>query len=188
MKTILLPIMLEWFALNFSPALDASEQLGSNRFKVRQDTARALEKTWPWSKATIKKAAQSKDNDISDRAKTILARCRCNDLEACGQPPWADWPLWSFENRGWVPDKCLLLNRAIRIHIKPNYDSGDGLQWNNYRDVSRQWAMDAMDAGLPASAVKIWFSVGRAVDADYKRAPTINPWKPETLPQPLPIN
>ena len=87
MQSLAFTILLEWLALNCGPAVDVSGSLGSPRFKVRQQTAKALEAAWPFSDAALRRTAQqSSDIEASEKAQSILERCwkHCVDNDAAG--------------------------------------------------------------------------------------------------------
>ncbi len=164
MRELLLPLALEWLALQAGPALDVNETLGARSWRARQATAQALEAAWPFSERTLRRAEQSRDYEVADAARRIRER-RVAGLVA--DAPWADWPLWSVTARTWDANRCPPLARAIRSRLPPH---GNGAPcWSEFREVSRQWGIDALNAGLPPSLVRLWFAAGRAVDADYHR-------------------
>ena len=124
----------------------------------------ALESAWPYSDATLRLTAErSKDVEASVKARTIRERCwdRCVD-----NAPWADFPLWDSELKQWNASRLPFLNRAINRDLP--YAAGH--PWENYRQVSRQWALSSLRKGWTTpTIVRLWFQCGRAIDADYER-------------------
>ncbi len=166
MKLIFLSIALEWFALNCAPGLDESAALGSPRFKIRQDTARALERRWPATDATLRKTALSSDIEAAEQASAIRRRCLGRALDQAGPAPWADWPLMNSEFNGWDNRRFPWLYERIKRELPAHIDGVP--MFSEYQQLSEQWALSALDAGVPPSVIKIWFATGRAVDGKWK--------------------
>lgn len=164
MRDLLLPLALEWLALHCGPSIDVEKTLGSRHWRERQATARALEAAWPLSEATLRRAEQCRDLEVSESARVIRERCW---NRAVANAPWADWPLWSVEAHGWHASRCPPLDRAIRRQLT----GACGYPWENYRDLSRTWALDGLRSGWATpTLIRIWFACGRAVDSEYRQA------------------
>ena len=169
MNTFILSIVLECLAFNCLPGHDASAALGSPRFNVRQKAARALERGWPASDATLQKTSLSSDIEAAEQASAIRRRCLARALDQAGPAPWADWQLMRPDFTGWDDARFPWLNQRIRARLK---EAGARVAdpeelWPEYREVSRLWAEQALDAGIPPTLIRIWFAAGRAVDDEY---------------------
>jgi hypothetical protein len=168
LKVILLQILLEWLALNCSPSVDATAALGAQRFAVREEASRALERSWPLSDSTLRRTAESKDFEASERALQILDKCRRRALEQAGPAPWADWPLMRPDASSWDGGRWPWLAQRIQRDLPPAIE--DAPMFHQWQRVSEQWARQALDAGVPPTAIRIWFAVGRSVDAKWRAA------------------
>ena len=166
MKLILLSIALDWLVFNGAPGLDVSAALGSPSFKIRQQTARALERRWPATDATLRKTALSSDIEAAEQAGAIRRRCLGRALDQAGPPPWADWPLMLDDGSGWDNRRFPWLYERITRDLPPCREGAP--LFHQYQELSEQWAAEALDADVPPSAIKIWFATGRAVDAKWK--------------------
>lgn len=171
MNTSLLLLLLEAAALHIGPqaGIDATPQLGAQRWSVRDAAAKALTKTWPYSLPTLLVTAKSSDVEASERAKAIIVACRAKTLRDAGRAPWADWPTWSAERRCWQPESCPPLTRAIRRGLeRQQIESYVGMPtFYPYSLLTERWAADAIGAGVPGSIIRLWFVVGSAVDKQY---------------------
>jgi hypothetical protein len=161
-------IILEALLLNCPRCVgdDLTSSLAHSQFKVRQKNARAVEAAWPLTDASLRRtAAESKDVDAIERAKAIRKKCLAKALESAGQPPWADFPLLREDGYSWDRSRWPWLSDRIASGLQPCENCGQFAQW---RQLSRRWATDALEGGLPPSAVRLWFAVGRNVDQKYE--------------------
>lgn len=162
MKTMILSWALEALALSVNGTEPTT--LGDHRYRVRESAARQLERSWPLSDPHLRAGVRSRDPEIAGRCASIRS---AKMGQVIALPPWCDWLLWSVGKGGWdhgsIPSYARLMNSELR-----KWESC-GYPWENYRQVSLVWGTQALQCGIPPSAVRMWFAVGRRVDQEYER-------------------
>lgn len=163
MKLTILMLLIESAAMQVDSTAMPTK-LGDSSFRVRHAMARELERGWPYTEPILRRGIQSQDAEIRLACAKIREACFAKTLE---NPPWCDWPLWSVENGGWnhgaIPDYARIMNAELQKWESCSYP------WENYRQVSLVWGIQALQCGIPPSVVKLWFAVGRRVDQEYER-------------------
>lgn len=155
-------------------------RLDSDHYLTRQSAERDCVRLWDLAPRVLDRLCESSSIEVRERAKR--ARCRAVDLalDALGEPPWCDWPLYQFDCAGWglrFPEIYSDIHRELPRGIEDRYQ-GDYLA---YRQLQRDRSRSDLLRGAPVWLVRIEWELARMVERDYRaRRPSTSWFNQET--------
>jgi hypothetical protein len=162
---IVIPFLVEVSQLSFLAGGDFSG-LDSDKFKVRHAAEIRLANDWPRSDPILRNAIKSGSIHASNAADRIRTGCIVKYL---GEHVWADWPYYDAKNHTWnmelMPRYRDKIMNLANVEVAPWFYNKDFESYRLAQEIiTRGW----IRSGVPLPFVKLCYTIGRAVEKDYK--------------------